>query len=232
MAGAQYRLVMRQGPNPGQVFELDRNEMSVGRDIANDIVINDAEVSRKHARLTLEGDRYKIEDLNSTNGTYIDGQRLIGPHLLAIGEVIMFGDNIGVVFDGEPVDLDATVPSTIDLQVTPVAAIPVVVESQPQPAVLPTAQASNTPKPQPVTPQANIIPKPQPVTAYIPQNEALETEKKPINSWLLAGCGCLLVIVVLVIAVLVFIDQPWNPGGGLYCVSPFDIFFKTLGFCP
>ena len=91
-------------------------EVSIGRDIANDIVINDAEVSRKHARLILEADRYKIEDLNSTNGTYIDGQRLIGPHLLAIGEVIMFGDNVGVVFDGEPVDLDATVPSTIDLK--------------------------------------------------------------------------------------------------------------------
>ena len=117
MAGAQYRLVMRQGPNPGQIFELDRNEVSIGRDIANDIVINDAEVSRKHARLTLEADRYKIEDLNSTNGTYIDGQRLIGPHLLAIGEVIMFGDNVGVVFDGEPVDLDATVPSPVDLGV-------------------------------------------------------------------------------------------------------------------
>ena len=219
MAGAQYRLVMRQGPNPGQVFELDRTEVSVGRDIANDIVINDAEVSRKHARLVLEGDRYKIEDLNSTNGTYIDGQRLIGPHLLAIGEVIMFGDNVGVVFDGEPVDLDATVPSTIDLQVTPVAAIPAPIESQPQAAAPPAAQVINLPVPQPITPQ-------------VPLEETPEMDKKPINSWLLAGCGCLLVIVLLVIAILVFIDQPWNPGGGLYCVSPFDIIFKSLGFCP
>jgi hypothetical protein len=38
MAGAHYRLVMRQGPNPGQVYELDRTEVSIGRDIANDIV--------------------------------------------------------------------------------------------------------------------------------------------------------------------------------------------------
>ncbi len=219
MAGAQYRLVMRQGPNPGQVFELDRTEVSVGRDIANDIVINDAEVSRKHARLILEGDRYKIEDLNSTNGTYIDGQRLIGPHVLAIGEVIMFGDNVGVVFDGEPVDLDATVPSTIDLQVTPVAAIAAPVQSQPQAAAPPAVAVINIPTPQPISPQGSL-------------EEAPEMDKKPINSWLLAGCGCLLVIVVLVIAVLVFIDQPWNPGGGLYCVSPFDIIFKSLGFCP
>jgi hypothetical protein len=208
MAGAQYRLVIRQGPNPGQVFELDRNEVSIGRDIANDIVINDAEVSRKHARMTLEADRYKIEDLNSTNGTYIDGQRLIGPHLLVIGEVIMFGDNVGVVFDGEPVDLGST----------PVAAIAMPVERQPQPASTPAPEMSNVPKPQ------QTVPDLQP-------EEAQETGAKPINSWLLAGCGCLLVIVILVIAVLVFIDQPWNSGGGLYCVSPFDIIFKTLGYC-
>jgi pSer/pThr/pTyr-binding forkhead associated (FHA) protein len=218
MAGAQYRLVMRQGPNPGQVFELDRNEVSIGRDIANDVVINDAEVSRKHAQLTLEADRYKIEDLNSTNGTYIDGQRLIGPHLLVMGEVIMFGDNVGVVFDGEPADLDATVPSPVDLGSTPVAAMAVPIESQPQPVVSPTPQVSNVPVLQP-TP-----------SAYTPE-EPPETVNKPINSWLLAGCGCLLVIVILVIAVLVIIDQPWNSGGGLYCVSPFDIIFKTLGYC-
>jgi pSer/pThr/pTyr-binding forkhead associated (FHA) protein len=218
MAGPQYRLVMRQGPNPGQVFELDRNEVSIGRDIANDIVINDAEVSRKHARLTREADRYKIEDNNSTNGTYIDGQRLIGPHLLAIGEVIMFGDNVGVVFDGEPIDLDATVPSPVDLGSTPVAAIAVPIESQPQPASTPMPQVSNIPKPQQPMPE-------------LPQEEVQETGNKPINSWLLAGCGCLLVIVILVIAVLVFIDQPWSSGGGLYCVSPFDIIFNALGYC-
>jgi len=219
MAGAHYRLVMRQGPNPGQIYELDRTEVSIGRDIANDIVINDAEVSRKHAQLTLEADRYKIEDLNSTNGTYIDGQRLIGPHLLAIGEVIMFGDNVGVVFDAEPIDLDATVPSPIDLGSTPVAAIPIPIESQPQPAVTPAPQMINEPEPQ------------QTMVELQPE-EVEESGKKPINSWLLAGCGCLVVIVLLVIAVLVFIDQPWNPGGGLYCVSPFDIIFKALGFCP
>ena len=219
MAGAQYRLVVRQGPNPGQIFELNKSEIFIGRDIANDIVINDAEVSRKHAQLTLEGDRYKIEDLNSTNGTYIDGQRLIGPHMLAIGEVIMFGDNVGVIFDGEPSATDVTVQSPIDLGMTPVSAIPAPVESYVPPAT-------------PAIPQVSNIPLPQQTAPEIQPEQPVETDKKPINSWLLAGCGCLLVIVVLVIALLVFIDQPWNAGGGLYCVSPFDIIFKTLGYCP
>lgn len=219
MAGAQYRLVVRQGPIPGQIFELSRNEIYIGRDISNDFVINDAEVSRKHAKLTLEGDRYKIEDLDSTNGTYIDGQRLIGPHVLAIGEIIMFGDNVGVIFDGEPARPDVTVPSTVDLGMTPVAAIPAPVESYAQPVATPIPEAVNLPLPQQATPE-------------LEPEQAVETGKKPVNTWLLAGCGCLLVIIVLIIALLVFIDQPWNPGGGLYCVSPFDIIFRSLGYCP
>src|SRR5512136_2902901 len=146
MAGPSYRLVVRQGPIPGQIFELNKTEIYVGRDITNDFVINDAEVSRRHARLTLEGDRYKIEDLNSTNGTYIDGQRLIGPHLLAIGEVIMFGDNVGVIFEGEPSTPDVTVPGTIELGRTPVAAIPTPVESFVPPVAPPTAVMSVLPQ--------------------------------------------------------------------------------------
>jgi pSer/pThr/pTyr-binding forkhead associated (FHA) protein len=219
MAGAQYRLVVRQGPIQGQIFELTKNEVSIGRDISNDFVINDAEVSRKHAKLTLEGDRYKIEDLNSTNGTYIDGRRLIGPHVLAIGEIIMFGDNVGVVFDGEPATPDVTIPGTLDLGSTPVAAIPTPEESFTPAPVLPAPEASNLPVLEEVMPDVSA-------------REEPEIERRPINTWLLAGCGCLLVIIVVIIALWVFIDQPWNPGGGLYCVSPFDIIFRTLGYCP
>ncbi len=219
MAGAQYRLVVRQGPIPGQIFELNKSEISIGRDISNDFVINDAEVSRKHAQLTLEGNRYKIEDLSSTNGTYIDGQRLIGPHLLSVGEIIMFGDNVGVIFDGEPSMPDITVPSTIELGRTPVAAMPTPVESHLRPTVLPTPEFVENLAPQSPTPD-------------LEQEEPVEPGRKPVNSWLMAGCGCLLVVIVLLIALVVFIDQPWVQGGGLYCKEPFVIFFRAFGYCP
>jgi pSer/pThr/pTyr-binding forkhead associated (FHA) protein len=219
MTGPSYRLVVRQGPIPGQIFELNKPEISIGRDISNDFVINDAEVSRKHAKMTLEGDRYTIEDLDSTNGTYVDGQRLIGPHLLAVGEIIMFGDNVGVVFEGEPSEPDLTVPSTIELGRTPVGAIPAPADRYVPPPVSPTTGGISLPQPQP--------------TAAEPEPEQpAEMARKPVNTWLLAGFGCLLVVIVLVIALLVFIDQPWNPGGGLYCVSPFDVIFRALGYCP
>jgi hypothetical protein len=84
----------------------------------------------------------------------------------------------------------------------------------------------------PSIPQVSNIPILQQAAPEIQAEQPEGTGKKPINSWLLAGCGCLLVIIVLAIALLVFIDQPWNPGGGLYCVSPFDIIFRTLGYCP
>jgi pSer/pThr/pTyr-binding forkhead associated (FHA) protein len=167
-------------------------------------------------RLTLEGDRYQIEDLNSTNGTYIDGQRLIGPHIMAIGEIIMFGDNVGVIFEGEPALPDITVISTVDLGSTPVAAIPAPEES---PVQLVT----------PMQPKLNEYPIAEESIPDIEPETPEETAKKPINTWLLAGCGCLVVIVLLFIAVLVFIDQY---EGGLYCRTPFDIIFGTLGFCP
>ena len=219
MAGPQYRFVVRQGPIPGQVFELNRPVITVGRDISNDFVINDAEVSRKHARLALEGDRYTLEDLNSTNGTYVDGQRLIGPHLLAAGEIIMFGDNVGVVFEGEPIDADLTVPGTLELGRTPVAAMPVTMPDYVPPAVPPPPEMLN-------------IPEQQSMGAELEPAQPAEAGKKPVNSWLMAGLGCLLVVIVLLIALLVFIDQPWKTGGGLYCSQPFVYVFRFLGFCP
>ena len=219
MAKAQYRLVVRQGPIAGQVFELNKDEISIGRDIANDFVVNDAEVSRRHAKLTLEGERYKIEDLNSTNGTYIDGQRLIGPHLMAIGEIIMFGDNVGVIFDGEPSEPEMAISGQTDLGATPVAAIPAPIESYAQPMSTPQPQITNISTPVEEAPEIE------------PQSTE-EPAKKPVNTWLMAGCGCLLVILLLLIALFVFIDQPWNPGGGLYCKTPFDIVFRYFGYCP
>ena len=76
MASQTYQLVMQKGPNPGKIFELVQEELTIGRDITNRIVINDPEVSRKHARLVLQSGSYVIEDLGSTNGTFLDDKRI------------------------------------------------------------------------------------------------------------------------------------------------------------
>ncbi|MBT3389591.1 MAG: FHA domain-containing protein, partial [Chloroflexi bacterium] len=87
-------LVMHQGPRPQQAFSLKKNLLTLGRAEDNDIVIDDAEVSRYHARLTWQGDKWVIEDLGSSNGTYINGQRISAPTILAAGSQLRLGPDV------------------------------------------------------------------------------------------------------------------------------------------
>lgn len=108
---SNFRLVMRSGPSVGKVYPLDKNEMFLGRDLSNDIVINDPEISRRHARLFTQGNTIAVEDLGSTNGTFVNGQRLMGPNVLRPGDVITFGERMSLVFESADFDQDATVVS-------------------------------------------------------------------------------------------------------------------------
>jgi pSer/pThr/pTyr-binding forkhead associated (FHA) protein len=102
---------MRSGPNPGTVYALEGDLLSIGRDSANEIPVNDAEVSRRHARLTFQGGKYVLEDMGSTNGTYVNGQRLTGPRVLKSGEVISLGEQIVFVYEAVDSDPGATMVS-------------------------------------------------------------------------------------------------------------------------
>jgi FHA domain len=107
----QFQLTMRSGPNPGTVYALDSDQISIGRDSSNDISVNDAEVSRRHARLTFQGGKYVLEDMGSTNGTFVNGQRLTGPRVLKSGEVISLGEQIVFVYEAVNSDPGATMVS-------------------------------------------------------------------------------------------------------------------------
>ena len=108
---SQFQLIMRSGPTPGASFILEGDQLTVGRDATNEIVINDAEISRRHARLTFQGGKYVLEDLGSTNGTFVNGQRLAGPRVLKAGEVVQFGEQIMLVFEVTSMDSGATMVS-------------------------------------------------------------------------------------------------------------------------
>lgn len=98
MADQAIQLVVRKGPRPGQVFPLTQEAMSIGRDPLSDIVLDDPEVSRQHARLTRIGEGYHLQDVGSTNGTFVDGQRLKGEAVpLKPGQVIMMGSNVTLI---------------------------------------------------------------------------------------------------------------------------------------
>jgi hypothetical protein len=93
------------------VFPLEGDQLLIGRDASNSIAINDAEISRKHSRLTFQGGKYVIEDLGSTNGTFINGQRLAGPAVLKPGDVVSLGEQIVLMYDAINVDTGATIAS-------------------------------------------------------------------------------------------------------------------------
>ncbi len=115
MAGQSFQLVVRSGPNPGKVYPIMKQDIIIGRDPNSDILINDAEVSRHHATIKLQPEGYVFEDLGSTNGTIINGQRLMGPHVLQAGEIINLGEHISLVFDRQPAfDPDATMVAPVN----------------------------------------------------------------------------------------------------------------------
>jgi two-component system cell cycle response regulator len=65
-------LIYPPGAEMGKRFLLDRPEVVIGRGGDCDVQIDRDSVSRRHARVCREGDMWKVEDLNSTNGTYVN----------------------------------------------------------------------------------------------------------------------------------------------------------------
>jgi pSer/pThr/pTyr-binding forkhead associated (FHA) protein len=93
------RLIMRRGPTPGAIYELEGDAVSIGRGSKNDIVIRDNEVSREHCQLRRVLTDYELLDLTSSNGTYINGQRVTSAWLLQSGAIVELGDTITMEYD-------------------------------------------------------------------------------------------------------------------------------------
>jgi hypothetical protein len=108
---SQFQFVMRSGPTPGVTFPLEGDQLIIGRDASNSVAINDAEISRKHSRLSFQGGKYVLEDLGSTNGTFVNGQRLAGPVVLKPGDVVSLGEQIVLMYDAINMDPGATIAS-------------------------------------------------------------------------------------------------------------------------
>lgn len=94
-----YRLTVQRGPSVGKSYELVKDVVTMGRDMSNDIVINDAESSRHHARLTKQGVTYVVEDLGSTNGTFVNSARLSTPRPLNPSDMLGMGETISLSYE-------------------------------------------------------------------------------------------------------------------------------------
>ena len=201
---SQFQLIMRTGPTPGATFTLEGDQLNIGRDSSNEIVINDAEVSRRHSRLTFQGGKYVLEDLGSTNGTFVNGQRLAGPRVLKAGEVVSFGEQIVLVFEVTTNDPGATM-------VSPRAA-----------AAVPSAPRPSTPPPPPPADYVGSVPA-GPVSQ---ESEPLPLAKRTNILPIIIGVAVFLIICCC-ISVFIWVDA--DPTGARWCMFPFRIIAQILG---
>jgi len=84
-------LTVLRGENVGALYPLDGEDMVIGRSSEVAVALPDSSLSRMHARILRDGSCFTIEDLGSTNGTFIDGDRLDTPRTLEDGCRIHLG---------------------------------------------------------------------------------------------------------------------------------------------
>src|SRR5436190_2386128 len=89
-----------QGPDKGRRFELPDAPALVGRD-SRQLPLTDNTVSRRHAELVPMDDNWVLRDLGSSNGTYINGQRVTNRYILKLGDQIRVGRTL-MVFGAQP----------------------------------------------------------------------------------------------------------------------------------
>lgn len=198
MSEAKFVLTLRTGPEEGKVYELGQETIILGRDVTNDIILSDAEVSRRHSRLSLSPQGYVIEDLGSTNGTFVNGERLSGPYLLIPGDQIGLSQKLVLSYDlitekgVETVAVEAAVEAGAEAQ------IEAEIQSEEASPVDPAIEAlveelaqSEGIEPAPAADESEVV------DAAAKAGEAVSTEeKKPANRWVVAGIGCSALVIL------------------------------------
>lgn len=208
-----FRLVLKSGPNTGQKLELGADEVVIGRDVNANFVISDPEISRRHARVYMQGANYVVEDLGSTNGTVVSGQRIAGPYILRPGEMITLGEHTLVLFEQFLLDPDATIASLRPAE-------PILPEATPAPVstpVEPIYQAAPVAK-EPVEQEyvGRIPEKPRPAKPRNKKSSSLVVILIVVVLVLLCGC--------IAFAIFDALD--------LYCNFPSIMNFLIPGACP
>jgi pSer/pThr/pTyr-binding forkhead associated (FHA) protein len=95
-------LKITSGELKGTKFQIDRDEIIIGRAPENVVHIDDASISGRHCMIRRDGRRFTLTDLKSTNGTCLNDVR-IESYRLSAKDVIMVG-SVSMVFDGDDIE--------------------------------------------------------------------------------------------------------------------------------
>jgi pSer/pThr/pTyr-binding forkhead associated (FHA) protein len=91
---AATKLVITEGENAGKEIPLSGRELHIGRAVSSDLVITDEYASTQHAKLVLINDEWLVQDLNSTNGTFLGGVRVGIPAVVKLGVPVKVGKTV------------------------------------------------------------------------------------------------------------------------------------------
>ncbi|MGH2703024.1 MAG: FHA domain-containing protein, partial [Actinomycetota bacterium] len=128
-------LIVRDGPMRGRRIEVGFDEFSLGREKTDLVIEDDTEISRAHAVVRPVDGGVEIEDLDSTNGTFVNELKISGPTRLSNGDIIRVGQTrLDVAVEEDP---DATRVSSIVIPPTSPTDLPIPVQrhvsSEPEP---------------------------------------------------------------------------------------------------
>jgi len=99
--GVVAHLAVQQGALVGRTFPLRFAEITIGRALDNDVVLESNDISRRHVRIEPAGTLLRLIDLGSTNGTRVNGRR-VQEHLLRDGDLVELGSTQLVFRVGDP----------------------------------------------------------------------------------------------------------------------------------
>jgi len=192
-AVALANFVVKSGALKGQRLTVRTPVVNIGRADYNDIVLPDESVSTTHAKLQRREGVWVLMDLDSTNGTYVDGDQVKGETHLLPGANIRFGE-IGLVF--EPTDDAAAVAKGGATRMMEQMTM------QPPPASKPAAKPP-APKPAAPKPAAPRPPAPKPV-AVKPAAKPKGAKPPVAEQKKAKGCGGSAAVILLVIVGLAY----------------------------
>ncbi len=197
-------LVVQAGATAGQEFALDKDTVTIGRALDNEVILDDEQVSRHHANIRRQRDQFVLTDLASANGTFVNRVRITEPHVLRSGEIIQMGSTV------------------LEFRSLAEEAATVIRPPSEETAIgRPPAPRYAPPPPQP----AYAAPPPPPAPAYVPPPAPAPTrpaKKGGLGGW----CGCLIVVCIILVALVIL-----AVAGYLFAVL-FALLPDTFGILP
>ena len=169
--GAMAAFVIRSGSLKGQRLQVRVPVVNIGRAEYNDLVIPDDSVSGSHAKLQRREGVWILVDNDSTNGTWVDGERVAGEAALGPGSVVRFGE-ISVLF--EPTDDHMSMSGGSGTKVMGAMKPSAPAPSPATPPAPPPPAAAAPPAPAPAPPAPVVEKRPTPVPTTPPPEPALK----------------------------------------------------------